>query len=79
MDYTPLGLAAKGIGKLMESDGESKEETIVSSPSIDISPLITQMSQMNSTLQAILAKEGTVTLDGTKVGTALTVANSKLQ
>ena len=79
MDYTPLGLAAKGIGKLMESDGESKEETIVSSPSIDIGPLVTQMTQMNNTLNAILAKEGTVTLDGTKVGTALTVASSKLQ
>ena len=37
------------------------------------------MSQMNATLNAILSKEGTVTLDGTKVGTALTVASSKLQ
>jgi hypothetical protein len=37
------------------------------------------MNKMNATLSAILGKEGTVTLDGTKVGTALTVGSYKLQ
>lgn len=46
---------------------------------INVAPLVAQMTQMNNTLNAILAKEGTVTLDGTKVGTALTVASSQLQ
>lgn len=79
MDYTPLGLAAKGVKNLLgDSEGET-ETTVIQSPPINLAPLVEQMSQMNSTLQAILAKEGTVTLDGTKVGTALTVANSKLQ
>ena len=79
MDYTPLGLAAKGVKNLLgDSEGET-ETTVVQSPPINLAPLVEQMSQMNSTLQAILAKEGTVTLDGTKVGTALTVASSKLQ
>ncbi len=70
---TPLSKIGSFVSDIM---GRGEQETI--SP-IDIGPLVTQMSQMNSTLQAILAKEGTVTLDGTKVGTALTVANSKLQ
>ncbi len=60
-------------------DQGSDQPSQSTSPSINLAPLVEQMSQMNSTLQAILAKEGTVTLDGTKVGTALTVANSKLQ
>ena len=60
-------------------DQGSEQSSPTSTPSINLAPLVEQMSQMNSTLQAILAKEGTVTLDGTKVGTALTVANSKLQ
>ena len=51
----------------------------VSSPSIDLSPLVEQMNTMNATLNALLNKEGTVTLDGTKVGTALTVGSYKLQ
>ena len=51
----------------------------VSSPSINLGPLVEQMNSMNATLNAILNKEGTVTLDGTKVGTALTVGSYKLQ
>ena len=34
---------------------------------------------MTTVLNEILSKEGTVTLDGTKVGTALTVGSYKLQ
>ncbi len=50
-----------------------------SSPSINISPLVERMDRMNEVLNQILAKEGTVELDGTKVGTALTVGSYKLQ
>lgn len=60
--------------------GGGKTETApAASPSINIAPLVEQMNRMNATLQAILAKEGTVELDGTKVGTALTVGSYKLQ
>lgn len=59
--------------------GGGKTETASTSPSINIAPLVEQMNRMNTTLQAILAKEGTVELDGTKVGTALTVGSYKLQ
>lgn len=50
-----------------------------SSPSIDLSPLLAKMDQMNNILNQLLAKEGTVTLDGNKVGTALTMGSYKLQ
>ena len=69
-------IAAPGAAKALEG-GEGEEAA--TSSGINIAPLVAQMTQMNATLQAILAKEGTVTLDGTKVGTALTVASSKLQ
>ena len=69
-------VAAPGAANALSNNGEGG-----ASPSggINIAPLVAQMSQMNATLNAILSKEGTVTLDGTKVGTALTVASSKLQ
>lgn len=59
--------------------GGGKTEATPTSPSLNIAPLVEQMNRMNTTLQAILAKEGTVELDGTKVGTALTVGSYKLQ
>lgn len=59
--------------------GGGSRESNVSAPSIDLGPLVEQMNSMNATLNAILNKEGTVTLDGTKVGTALTVGSYKLQ
>lgn len=60
-------------------DQDPDQATSPEASSINIAPLVAQMTQMNATLNAILNKEGTVTLDGTKVGTALTVASSKLQ
>jgi hypothetical protein len=66
-------VAAPGASKALKGGNTSP------GASINIAPLVAQMSQMNATLNAILSKEGTITLDGTKVGTALTVSNSKLQ
>ena len=57
----------------------NNNNTESSSTSINLAPLVEQMNKMNATLNAILGKEGTVTLDGTKVGTALTVGSYKLQ
>ena len=61
------------------SPKEKDNRKVGASNSINIAPLVEQMNKMNATLSAILGKEGTVTLDGTKVGTALTVGSYKLQ
>ena len=71
-----LGTVATGISSIFGGDEEGEEATPANN---DTAILAEKLDQMNVTLNAILAKEGTVTLDGTKVGTALTVASSKLQ
>ncbi len=48
-------------------------------PSINLAPLVKQMSAMNNTLQQILKKEGSVYIDGTKAGRAFTVGTYNLQ
>jgi hypothetical protein len=73
-----LGTVATGIAGVLGLGG--KEGGGEAAPANNDTAILAQkLDKMNDTLQAILAKEGTVTLDGTKVGTALTVANSKLQ
>jgi len=62
-----------------ETVTNNNNNTENSSASINITPLVEKMDQMTTVLNAILSKEGTVTLDGTKVGTALTVGSYKLQ
>ena len=82
-------LAPEGAIKLNDKDtviagtdlggGEGKTQTPISSPSIDLSPLLAKMDQMNTILNQILSKEGTIMLDSTKVGTALNVGSTKMQ
>ena len=82
-------LAPEGAIKLNDKDtviagtdlggGGGKTSTPTASPSIDLSPLVAKMDQMNAILNQILSKEGTVMLDSTKVGTALTVGSYKMQ
>jgi hypothetical protein len=82
-------LAPEGAIKLNDKDtviagtdlggGGGKTSTPTASPSIDLSPLVAKMDQMNAILSQILSKEGTVMLDSTKVGTALTVGSYKMQ
>jgi len=50
-----------------------------SSPSINLSPLIERMSAVENLLSQILSKEGTVFLDGNKVGTAMAMGTYKTQ
>jgi len=73
-----LGTVATGIAGVLGLGGEEGGGEAAPANN-DTAILAQKLDQMNSTLQAILAKEGTVTLDGTKVGTALTVGSSKLQ
>ena len=80
-------LAPEGAIKLNDKDtviagtnlGGGGTQAPTSSPSIDLSPLLAKMDQMNTILNQLLAKEGTVTLDGNKVGTALSMGSYKLQ
>jgi len=81
-------LAPEGAIKLNDKDtviagtnlgGGGGTQASTSSPSIDLSPLLAKMDQMNTILNQLLAKEGTVTLDGNKVGTALTMGSYKIQ
>ena len=59
--------------------GGEKTTSPTTSPTMDLSPLLVKMDQMNNILNQLLSKEGTVTLDGTKVGTALTMGSYKMQ
>jgi hypothetical protein len=81
-------LAPEGAIKLNDKDtviagtnlgGGGGTQAPVSSPSIDLSPLLAKMDQMNTILNQILSKESTIMLDSTKVGTALNVGSAKMQ
>jgi hypothetical protein len=48
-------------------------------PTIDMGPMITELRAVKAVLQQILAKEGEVFIDSTKVGIALAVGTSKLK
>lgn len=48
-------------------------------PTIDMSPVIAELQAVKAVLQQILAKEGEVFIDSTKVGVALAVGTSKLK
>jgi len=59
--------------------GGSNQSANSSSPSINLSPLIERMSAVENLLSQILSKEGTVFLDGNKVGTAMAMGTYKTQ
>lgn len=74
-------VAAPGLSKTL-SNMENKD-TYKSSPSSNVSlnmePLIKEIKTMKEVLVQILNKEGTITLNGTKMGTAMAVGTFKLQ
>ena len=72
-----LGTVATGISSILGGDEEGGEEAAPKNS--DNAILAEKLDQMNATLNAILTKEGTVMLDSTKVGTALSVGSYKLQ
>jgi len=72
-----LGTVATGISSIFGGDEEGGEEATPKDS--DNAILAEKLDQMNATLNAILTKEGTVMLDSTKVGTALSVGSYKLQ
>ena len=65
------------VGVDLGGDEEGGEEAAPKNS--DNAILAEKLDQMNATLNAILTKEGTVMLDSTKVGTALSVGSYKLQ
>jgi len=59
---------------------EIKSNPIVTpNSSIDIAPLLNELSAVKGILNQILTKEGSVYLDSTKIGTSLNVGTSKIQ
>jgi len=62
-----------------KNSSNSKERIISGGPSIDISPLIERMAAVENILLQIANKEGSVYLDGTKVGTAMAMSTYKTQ
>ena len=59
--------------------GDKNQSANTSSPSINLSPLVERMSAVENLLSQILSKEGTVFLDGNKVGTAMAMGTYKTQ
>jgi hypothetical protein len=59
--------------------GGKNQSANTSSPSINLSPLVERMAAVENLLGQILSKEGTVYLDGNKVGTAMAMGTYKTQ
>lgn len=62
-----------------KNEGQIKLNQPSTSTNIDISPLVNELQAVKAVLNQILSKEGTIMLDGTKVGTALNIGTSKIQ
>jgi hypothetical protein len=67
-------LAGPGLAK---GGGGNKGESIQSNVSIDLTPLITAMNSVKTSIDKLYAKEGVVNIDGKKVGTLLTQGTYK--
>jgi hypothetical protein len=81
-------LAPEGAIQLNDKDtviagtnlgGKNQSANTPSSPSINLSPLVERMAAVENLLGQILSKEGTVYLDGNKVGTAMAMGTYKTQ
>jgi predicted XRE-type DNA-binding protein len=73
LDKNDTVIAGTELGTPMNNAGGGRM------PTIDIGPLVTEMQNVRAVLQQILAKEGEVFIDSTKVGVALAVGTSKLK
>jgi hypothetical protein len=73
LDKNDTVIAGTDLGKSTGGRGE------MTMPSIDLSPMIAELRAVRTVLQQILAKEGEVFIDSTKVGVALAVGSSKLK
>ena len=76
----------KGTFKLNENDSivagtnlNKISNSTSSSTSINLTPLVERMAAVENLLTKILTKEGSVYLDGTKVGTAMSMSTYKTQ
>ncbi len=69
-----------GEDSIKVKNNESKITTTSNNnTSVDIKPLVDRLLSMEDVLNKILAKEGNIMLDSTKVGTALNIGTSKIQ
>jgi hypothetical protein len=51
----------------------------ISSPTINIQPLVDKLISIENVLTQILNKEGNITIDSTKLGTAMTISSARIQ
>jgi hypothetical protein len=95
MDTTEDGIAPPGNGPFTIKDGYGRTsitaagDGLAVSPNItrsntggggmDISPLVAEMQNVKAILSQILAKEGVVYMDSTKVGTSMNIGTYKTQ
>jgi hypothetical protein len=72
-------VAAPGLSKTLSNMEGSYKSSPSSNVSLNIEPLIKEIKTMKEVLVQILNKEGTITLNGTKMGTAMSVGTYKIQ
>ena len=87
---TTLGVVARSI---TTGGGENQNDDIIaapgllsddnkqgiSSPTINIQPLVDKLISIENVLTQILNKEGNITIDSTKLGTAMTISSARIQ
>ena len=72
-------VAAPGLSKTLSNMEGSYKSSPSPNVSLNIEPLIKEIQTMKEVLVQILNKEGTITLNGTKMGTAMAVGTYKIQ
>ncbi len=72
-------VAAPGLSKTLSNMEGSYKSSPSPNVSLNIEPLIKEIQTMKEILVQILNKEGTITLNGTKMGTAMAVGTYKIQ
>jgi hypothetical protein len=68
-------VAAPGLSQTLSNTSNQSSSTV----SVNMEPLIKEVKMMKEILTQILQKEGTITLNGTKMGTAMAVGTYKIQ
>jgi hypothetical protein len=79
LDREDRVVAMTDKGEKLQNQKSTEGGREMAMPSLDLSPMITELRAVKAVLQQILAKEGEVFIDSTKVGIALAVGTSKLK
>jgi hypothetical protein len=73
-------IAAPGLSERLQNNSQYTTPPSNQTPiTVNMEPLIKEIKMMKEILSQILIKEGTITLNGTKMGTAMAVGTYKIQ